>query len=167
MSADFDLGDWRPVPQNPRFEVNFEGRVRNARTKRERKQFDRRGYRRVIIERKYLAVHRLVAAAFLETDDSRPHVNHRDGDKANNHVSNLEWVTRSENLSHAVQAGLLKPHLGERNGAAKLTSEQILEIRQAASLGSKQTEIARRFGVSQVLVSKIVRKEIWSHVRAA
>lgn len=56
--------------------------------------------------RKALTVHRLVAAAFVPNPAGLPEVNHRDGNKANNHAANLEWVTRSENKLHAVAAGL-------------------------------------------------------------
>lgn len=54
-------------------------------------------------------VHALVATAFLPNTLKKPCVNHKDGNKTNNHVSNLEWVTFSENLIHAIQAGLHKP----------------------------------------------------------
>lgn len=54
-------------------------------------------------ERRAHSVHRLVAEAFIPRDETRLEVNHRDGDKRNNHVSNLEWVTRSENVAHAYQ----------------------------------------------------------------
>ena len=61
-------------------------------------------------ERKYFSIHRLVAEAFLPNPDNLPQVNHKDGNKTNNKVENLEWCSRSYNLQHAYDNGL-KPTL--------------------------------------------------------
>ena len=65
-------------------------------------------YRRVSINGKNIMVHRLVAKAFIPNPENKPQVNHIDGNKENNHVSNLEWVTGSENVLHAMDIGLRK-----------------------------------------------------------
>lgn len=71
------------------------------------------------------SVHRLVAKAFVANPDGKPMVNHKDGNKRNNHASNLEWVTCSENHSHAVSNGLrsMEPlrqhHIGRKVGKSK------------------------------------------------
>ncbi|WP_141431920.1 HNH endonuclease [Bacillus sp. 03113] len=71
----------------------------------------RSGYCQVVLQRnkkrRYYVVHRLVAIAFLENPDNKAMVNHIDGVKTNNHVSNLEWVTPSENNIHAIKTGLV------------------------------------------------------------
>lgn len=68
------------------------------------------GYCSVILikkaKRNHLLVHRLVAMAFIPNPENKEQVNHKDGNKRNNHVSNLEWMTRSENVRHAHAIGL-------------------------------------------------------------
>ena len=69
-------------------------------------QIDKKGYEVVKIERKTYKIHRLVALAFIENPNNLPQVNHIDGNKTNNNIQNLEWVTNSENQLHAYKNGL-------------------------------------------------------------
>ena len=66
------------------------------------------GYIQVELQSKPLLVHRLVAEAFIENPNNKPQINHIDGDKTNNIVNNLEWVTNGENQIHAYKNGLSK-----------------------------------------------------------
>lgn len=106
-------------------------------------------------------IHRLVAEAFLDKTVNTE-VNHIDGDKQNNHVQNLEWVTHSENKLHALKLGLADS--GERHKNSKLTDAQVIEIRELKGKMS-QSNIARKYGVSQTHVSAIhlnkIRKELY------
>lgn len=99
-------------------------------------------------------VHRLVAEAFLPPRPEAPEVNHKDADKTNNHVSNLEWVTAAENGAHASKAGLC---------AKKLTPEKVAEIRRLRETGLPYSKIAAPFGVSKRLVMLICRGDIWKN----
>lgn len=72
-------------------------------------EFDFNGYKAVQIFNHTYYVHRLVAQVFIENKDNKPCVNHIDGNKSNNNINNLEWVTYSENNRHAYRTGLKKP----------------------------------------------------------
>jgi hypothetical protein len=92
---------------------------------------DGRGYMIVVLSKngihKSIRVHRLVADAFLPNPESKTEVNHIDGNKANNRVSNLEWATRNENMSHAFTTGLAKiPPAQEPKKVAQYTKNGIL-----------------------------------------
>lgn len=74
-------------------------------------------------------VHKIVAEAFIPNPDNKAEVNHIDGNKANNCASNLEWVTRKENLSHAVETGLKRrsPMLG-KTGGKNVLSKPVMQM---------------------------------------
>lgn len=102
--------------------------------------------------RKYEMVHRLVAKAFIPCDNFSLEVNHKDGDKNNNSVANLEWVTAKENNHHMIH--VLKNHKWSK----KLNVEQVKEIFFA---GGKYRDIGRLFGVSAQTVCNIKRKSYY------
>ena len=94
-------------------------------------------------------LHRLVAEAFLGASELQ--VNHKDGNKFNNHVDNLEWVTGKENIRHAIDV-LGISFLCQRHPRAKLSDYQILTIRSSCK---KTKEIAIEFGISEKHVRDI------------
>lgn len=106
--------EWINVPETGgKIQVNRFGEVRSLLRGSERilkQQTDSKGYKRirVTIDRKKVTykVHRLVASAFIDNPDNLPQVNHKDGNKANNHVDNLEWVSNRDNCLHAIRSGL-------------------------------------------------------------
>lgn len=105
-----------------------------------------------VADGRYKKVHRLVAEAFVSNPDKKPEVNHKDGNKLNNAASNLEWVTRQENMRHAIGSGLCKPlGKGEDGLRAILTQEQVDFIRTNCKRRDKElsmSALARKFNVS-------------------
>lgn len=115
---------WKPVSEAPNYEVSNFGRVKNAKYDRLLTPSNKKGYRKVglrvdghSITR---SVHQLVAQVFVEGFHALVEVNHKDGNKANNHFTNLEWTTHSENMIHAVITGLFKPPGGRPRKAVRI-----------------------------------------------
>ena len=104
---------WKAIEgTNGMIEVSDDGRVRSLLRGEPyilKSQTDNKGYQRirVTINRKKMSfkVHREVAKAFIPNPDNLPQVNHKDTDKSNNHVSNLEWMENKENVHHAIENG--------------------------------------------------------------
>lgn len=109
-------------------------------------------------------VHRLVAQAFIGGDRSRRHINHKDGNKRNNRVENLEYATPQENVLHAWRTGLSVPLSGEQHGASKLRDRDIVVIRQAAARGITGVILASVFNVTEAAISSITRNDTWKHI---
>ena len=104
--------EWRTIPKFPKYEVNREGVIRHKRIGRITKQKIKWNYYTVSLknpQRNKLTtvfVHRCVAEAFIPNTHNYPMINHKDGNKLNNHVDNLEWCTCSMNIQHAYDTGL-------------------------------------------------------------
>jgi hypothetical protein len=101
-----------------------------------------------------LNIHRLVAMAFLGPCPAGSEVNHKDGDRTNNHYKNLEYVTKGQNLSHAYKIGN-RNHKGENHPEAKLFNHQITQIKKLRKSGLSCIDLARNFGISRTYVWKI------------
>lgn len=121
---------------------------------------------------KLARVHRLVMLAFAGEPPEGHEVNHIDGNKANNSYLNLEYVTRAENVRHAVENGLMNGASNGKRGTwsrrnqtrgSKLTIAQVREIRQLRAEGVMVKDIAQMYGVHRTLVSLIVNRHIWLH----
>ncbi len=106
-------------------------------------------------------VHRLVALHFIENPSNLPQVNHIDGNKFNNDVSNLEWCTKEQNQEHAVINSLMQH--GEARPNAKLTEKDVLEIYQLKGILSAK-EIGERYNVSKNTVNLILRGKKWAYL---
>lgn len=112
---------------------------------------------------KSVLVNRIVALRYIPNPLNLPEVNHIDGVKAHNAVENLEWASRSDQERHAFATGL-KSTRGSQNSNAKLTSSQVLEIRQKAKDGRPNPELAKEYGVAASTIRGIVERITWSHL---
>ena len=114
---------------------------------------------------KSVRIHRLVAKHFLEDYEEGLQVNHKDGNKLNNNFSNLEMVTQTENMKHAVQHGLHVSLSGEKHWCAKLTEEQVKEIRSKyVPKVYTQEMLAKEYGVSRSDIKLIVNGNVWKDI---
>ena len=117
-------------------------------------------------KRKTVAVHRLVALTFIDKHYSNIPliVNHKDGNKHNNKVSNLEWCTYSQNSQHACDNGLNPGAKGESNGQSKISEKQARDIISKILNGSTNTEISEEYGLHDRYVSLIRHRRRWKYI---
>lgn len=141
---------------------------------------DKKGYLRVglQIEGKLITqkVHRLIAMAFIPNPLNKPMVNHKDWDKKNNNVSNLEWCTAKENTKHAIDNGIFSFQTpeksintiikkGELNGVSLLTDKKVLEIRNKFKPKIyTRKQLATEYNVSEACIKDVLSRRSWKHI---
>lgn len=120
-------------------------------------------YRVYSIKNKTIFIHKEVAKAFIPNPENKPEVNHKDGNKNNNHVSNLEWVTRFENIEHAFKNKLIVPAVGTKQSSSKLTENQVKYILDNPQIGARK--MAKILNLkSHTAVSSIRLGKTWNHI---
>lgn len=176
---------WKEIPgYDGYYEVSNKGRVRSwysrIGTKVARSKAPKirkltmmgHGYYHVSLSlnksKKYERVSRLVANAFIPNPENKPQVNHIDGNKLNNDVSNLEWVTCIENIMHYVGDDPLQNEnilRGEDVNTAKLTSKEVKIIRRVVEKGIiSKKELADIFEVHTDTIDSAANYKTWTHV---
>jgi len=145
------------------YQVSEDGVVTSPHGRVLSQQIGIKGYCRVVLQagrkhRLHTSVHRLVALCHIPNPDNKPEVNHKDGDKSNNHVSNLEWCTTAENVKHSVRLGLAQHPTGFAARRARLTPELLDTINAMLANGDRQVDIAAATGISQPVISQVKRK---------
>jgi len=108
--------------------------------------------------KKSFYLHRLVAEAFIQNPEGKPQVNHIDGNKCNNKVSNLEWNTHTENTQHAFDIGLNIQAKGTKAYWSKFNEQDILDIRASKLTYRKLGEI---YNVSSGVISRIKNNQTY------
>lgn len=125
-----------------------------------------RGYISVTLyrdgKRRNWKVHQLVATAFIGPRPPGYETRHGPGGRRDNRLVNLSYGTPAENNRDRIRDGTT--NRGAANGQAKLTSENVIEIRRRHATGESQTALAREFGVTQQGVFDVVRRRRWRHI---
>lgn len=150
-------------PHDHRYKVYSNGKIRGPKGRLLKSSLNF-GYEQVAIGGKTKKVHRIVCETFLDIDESRPDVNHKNGIKTDNRLINLEWSNDSENISHAFRTGL-KTHVGENNTRNKIPSVYIPIIRDAIAVGFNPKLIAKYFSVHKNTIYQIKYNENWTHIK--
>jgi hypothetical protein len=188
--------EWKAIPFAPHYEVSSFGQVRtywirggagrgrlykHPRLMTPIVKKRGKGYRNVGLQidgrRRDFRVNRLVALVFIRNPDNKPEVNHKDLDKLNDTVGNLEWATSQENIDHAIFNGA-RDSVGEANPKAKLTEEQVRAIREewqcpcvfqrdgrkpkGCPHGASSRALADKYGITQTHILYILRGMSWT-----
>lgn len=161
---------WKPVVNYDGFyEVSSRGSVRSlggrrGSSKRILKQADVKGYLCLALSvngvRRTRLAHRLVAEVFLDNPLGLTEVNHKDGNKRNNCVENLEWTTHADNIAHAVRTKLTD-NTGQNHGMHKFSEQAAVFIRTTKIA---PRILAKKYGISDRTVSDIRRGKSWKHL---
>lgn len=163
---------WEQIPNFSTYEASTEGRLRSTNYKRSKKTkvlklaLSPDGYLKTMLlddDGKYRSwtVHKFVALAFHGAKPEGLEINHIDGVKTNNKPCNLEYVSKSENLKHAYKIGLISPKIGSSNGNAKLTEQDVKEIREHAANSGRyygRKMLAEKYGVSECTIKEVVTR---------
>lgn len=115
------------------------------------------GYLVVGILGKQYRVHRLIAQAFIPNPENKPQVNHKDGNKLNNNIENLEWCTAKENIRHSWENGLSYKRFGKENDKTKPIIQYDLNG-NIIKIWEDPNEIEKELGISKNSIQKAISK---------
>lgn len=145
------------------------GRVSNIKERIMKQPLSNTGYHHTALRKNGISVtrnlHRIIAEAFIPNPDNKPCINHINGDKSDNTLINLEWVTHAENIQHAGATGLMK--FGINHHGSKLDEEKVRFIRENVTTnGGDLTyeELGRMFNVSRHSLQCVVYRRTWKRV---
>ncbi|WP_372011438.1 HNH endonuclease signature motif containing protein [Paenibacillus chitinolyticus] len=142
--------------------ISNKGRIKSLKTNAEKIQYmGTSGYYFVSYNSKTYLTHRLVAQYFIDPIPKGMVVNHKDGNKTNNHVDNLEIVTYKENTRHAFDHGLMVPLCGEENSMSKLTNSQARNLINDIIKGLANGELAIKYNLHDRYISLVRHKKRW------
>lgn len=168
---------WKPIENYERYLVSQYGRLISCYKNSNiyvliKQQFDDKGYCRIILHKringkeiiKRIKIHRIVGEYFIPKIEGKYFLNHKDGNKSNNFVGNLEWCTFNENMDHAYRNGLID-NRGEKHGMSKLKEVDVLKIRELYDNGMIQRNIMRKFNICACTAHNIVHRKSWKWLK--
>lgn len=164
---------WAEIPNYPGYQVSASGGVRSFWSnggslinvsRRLSPTITGKGYKRIGLRKnkkpRIYFLHRLILETFNRPPEIGEQCNHLNGDKSDNRLINLEWVSPSENLKHAYK-NQLKTNNGDKHSRRKLAEMDVLEIRSSSEKG---IDLAAKYNVSASLISTIRKRKCWKHI---
>lgn len=168
---------YNPIPNYYPYAISKQGEIINLKTNYIlRPEVLKKGYLRVKlcfgINKRFL-VHRLVAMTYIPNPNNLPQINHKDGNKQNNSVTNLEWCNNDYNRDHAIKNGLWD-NIGKKvlencedpgkKSAAKLCKEEVLQIINKLNSGFSTRELADEYNLHISTIRNIKTGKSWNHI---
>ena len=145
--------EWKDIQYG--YKISNQGRVKNPQGKILGGSTHKDSYRFVTIKGKQIPIHRIVAENFIENKYDKPFVNHKDGNKMNNSVDNLEWVTQQENIQHSYKNKLQPSTVKTYKG--KFTDEQRQQIKdEYNNTDISRRQLALKYNVSHTCICDII-----------
>ena len=155
------------------YRVGSNGTITTANGREIKKRINQDGYEEVTVGTGKLRcsrikVHRLVAQAFIPNTNPEvlTEVNHKDFNRTNNNLENLEWMSHYDNIQYSVEAGNYNKgqHIGSKNGRARLSEEDVKIIRRLISQGERCIHIAKKYNVGNSTIYNIKLGNTWKEV---
>jgi len=158
------------IPNFSRYKISSDGDLYGINGRKMKLFKTAKGYFRTSLvcddgKKRTMLIHRLVAMTFIPEVDDKPYINHKDGNKTNNKIDNLEWCTVKENNIHAYKNGLARHFVGEDHGNSKLNNKTVLSIRSTYKKGKiSYQSLAEKYGVGKSMIGYIIQNKNWKHI---
>lgn len=160
-----ELEVWKKIPNHPDYKVSNQGRIKSykGKTKILKGWISSHGYKMILIDSLRTGVHRIVLMAFIGLPRENQECRHLDGNKLNNHLSNLQWGTSHENAQDRWEHGTM--YKGSITNKAILNESQVISIKEKLLNNEKINDLAKQFRVHRNTISNIKHGKAWKWVK--